>query len=248
MSDQPSHPHRDNLAAYALGALDADEIPELESHLAGCQDCWNELADYQSVTMGLLQSLPLQVPPSGLRRRLMSKLPSHRKRIPVRFPQFSVKQIATVLVVLVLLGLNLYSSMQIRALQEQQVVLAQQLSSGQAAIAMLAYPDTQVLPVNADLQKLTGSLLVDKDLDTAVLVLWGLPRVEAGKTYQVWLIDETGARTSAGLFDRVNGQGYTTVTIQSPVPIGQFVGLGVTVEPSGGSAGPTGPRVLAVNL
>jgi anti-sigma-K factor RskA len=248
MSDERSHPHRDNLAAYALGALDADDIPALESHLAGCQDCWTELADYQSVTMGLLQSLPSQMPPSGLRRRLISKLPSHRKQVPVRFAQFSLKQVATVLVVLVLLGLNFNSSMQIRALQQQQLVLAQQLSTGQAAIAMLAYPGTQALPVNADVQKLTGSMLVDKDMDSAVLVLWGLPQIEAGKTYQIWLIDESGKRISAGLFDPVNEQGYTTVSIQSPVPIGQFVGLGVTIEPRGGSEGPTGPRVLAVNL
>jgi anti-sigma-K factor RskA len=146
------------------------------------------------------------------------------------------------------LGLNIFSSVQIRDLQQQQAALAERFSSEQAAIAMLAYPETQTLHIKADVQGLAGSVLVDNDKSTAVLVLWNLPQLEAGETYQVWLLDADGKRTSGGLFTPVDKQGYTTATIQSPVPIGEFDGLGVTVEPEGGSPGPTGPRVLAVDL
>jgi anti-sigma-K factor RskA len=86
------------------------------------------------------------------------------------------------------------------------------------------------------------------DKNTAVLVLWNLPQSEIGQTYQIWLIDSGGKRTSGGLFTPVDNQGYTTATILSPIPIRQFVSLGVTVEPGGGSKGPTGPRVLAVDF
>jgi anti-sigma-K factor RskA len=137
---------------------------------------------------------------------------------------------------------------QIRDLQRQQSALTDRLYNEQAAIAMLAYPSTKTLNVSADVQGLAGSMLVDKDKSTAVLVLWDLPQLEEGKTYQAWLIDAEGNRTSGGLFAPVDEPGYTTATIQSPVPIGEFKGLGVTIEPSGGSAGPTGPRVLAVDL
>ena len=252
MSDERCLPYRENLAAYALGTLDADEIPALESHLKDCQDCQSELADYQSVTMGLLQSIHPQTPPPGLRRKLVAQLPSHRTRTPSLlasiFGRFSLGQVATAVIVVVLLGLNLFSSMQIRDLQRQQSALAGRLSNDQAAIAMLAYPSTQALTVKADVQNLTGSMLVDKDKNTAVLVLWNLPKLEAGQTYQIWLINSGGKRTSGGLFVPVDNQGYTTATIQLPVSIGQFVGLGVTVEPWGGSEGPTGPRVLGVDL
>lgn len=252
MSDESCLPYQENLAAYALGALDADMVSILESHLEDCQNCQSELADYRSLTMGLLQAIPPKKPSPGLRRKLVARLPSHRSRTPNlltnMFDQFSLGQFAAVAVVVILLGLNIFSSLQIRDLHRQQSALSERLSTGQAAIAMLAYPDTEALEVNADIQNLTGSMLVDRDMDTAVLVLWDLPQVEASQTYQIWLIDAGGNRTSGGLFIPTGEQDYTTATIDSPLPIGQFVGLGVTIEPGGGSEGPTGPRVLSVDF
>jgi anti-sigma-K factor RskA len=252
MSDERCLPHRENLAAYALGTLDADDIPALESHLADCQDCQSELADYQAVASGLLQSIPPQTPPSRLRRKLIARLPSQRPRTSKLFAnifgQFPIGQVVTAVVMLFLLGLNVLSNLQIRELQQGQTELAERLSQDQTAIAMLAYPSTQALPVQAQVGSVTGSMLVDKDKSTAVLVLWNLPRVEAGQTYQIWLIDAGGLRTSGGLFTPVNDWGYTTATIWSPRPLGQFVGIGVTVEPEGGSEAPTGSRVLGVDL
>lgn len=252
MSEERCLPYRENLAAYALGSLDADEIPALESHLKDCQDCQTELAGYQSVAKGLLGSIPPQTPSSSLRRKLVAQLPSHRARTPdllaVLFKRFSLERVAIAMVIAVLLGLNLYSNIQIRDLQRQQSVLDGRLANDQVAIAMLAYPSTQALTVQADVQNLTGSMLVDKDKNMAVLVLWNLPKLKAGQTYQIWLIDSSGERISGGLFIPADNQGYTTATVQSPVSIGQFVALGVTVEPWGGSEGPTGPRVLGVDL
>jgi anti-sigma-K factor RskA len=251
MSDERCSPYRENLAAYALGTLDADEIPALESHLDGCKDCQAELADYQAVAAGLLSSVPPQEPPPGLRRKLAAQFLSQRSRTPNLlaniFAQFSLGQIAAAVTVAIMLGLNIYSSFQIRDLQRQQTALAERLSNDQTALSMLAYPSTQSLVVNPDVENLAGSMLVDREKRIAVLVLWNLPPLEAGQTYQAWLIDAEGNRVSGGLF-APDGQRYTTITIRSPVPIGEFDGLGVTVEPNGGSEGPTGPRVLAVDL
>ena len=51
-----------------------------------------------------------------------------------------------------------------------------------------------------------------------------------------------------GPFITSDGQDYTTAPIQSSVPIGQFIAVGVTIVPSGGSEQPIGLRVLGVNL
>ncbi|MGD8404949.1 MAG: anti-sigma factor [Anaerolineales bacterium] len=250
MSDERCFPYRENLAAYALGVLDADEIRALETHLKGCQDCQAELADYQSVAAGLLQVVPPQTPPPDVRRKLVAQLPSQRAHPNLFtniFARFSIGQIAIAVVVVILLGLNIFSSVQIRNLKRQQSALAERLSNDQTALSMLAYPSTQSLVVNPDIQNLAGSMLVDKEKRIAVLVLWNLPPLEAGQTYQAWLIDADGNRVSGGLF-LPDGQRYTTITVRAPVPIGEFDGFGVTVEPEGGSEGPTGPRVLAVDL
>jgi len=251
MSEERCSPYRENLAAYALGALDADEIPAFESHLDDCQDCQAELADYRAVTTGLLSSVPPQAPPPELRRKLAAQLPSQRSQTPNLlanlFAQFSLRQIAAAVVVVILLGINIYSGFQIRELQRQQAVLAERLSNDQTALSMLAYPSTQSLVVNPDVENLAGSMLVDGEKRIAVLVLWNLPELEAGQTYQAWLIDAGGNRVSGGLFTP-DGQRYTTITVRAPVPMGEFDGFGVTVEPEGGSEGPTGPRILTVDL
>ena len=252
MAHDEHTPFLENIPAYALGALDADSTVALEYHLKNCKECQDELAEYQSVTVGLLQSTPPRTPSPNLRRRLAAQLPSSRQtknNLFIRFfSQVTLRGAATAAIILILLGSTLYSSIQIRDLQQQQSALLERLDNEQAAIAMLAYPDTQTLTVNADVQNLTGSMLVDKGKNTAVLFLWHLPELEGTNTYQAWLIDANGKRISGGLFTPVAGQGYTTVTLQSPVPMGNFIGVGVTIEPQGGSDKPTGPRVLIVNL
>jgi anti-sigma-K factor RskA len=245
-------PFRENIPAYAIGALDAEDITALESHLKTCATCQAELAEYRSVTIGLLQSAPPRVPSPELRHRLAARLPKHQPQthnVVFSFlSQLSIRQLTTAAIIMILLASNLYSNLQVRDLQRQQAILAERLSSQQKALALLAYPETQALTVNANIKELTGSMLVDKAQNTAVLFLWHLPQLENTKTYQAWLVDATGDRISGGLFNASPDQGYTTVTIQSPVPMNNFIRIGVTIEPQGGSQKPTGPRVLTVNL
>ncbi len=244
-------PYQENLVPYSLGALDVDEINALESHLETCRDCQAELADYQKIADGLLHALPARTPSASVRRRLMAQLPSAQYRTPGLvarfFGQLSFGQFATLAVMTVLIVLNLNSNQQLHDLQQLQTALLERLSTERTVVAMLAYPGTQALEVSSDIQNLTGSILVDKNKNTAVLIVQNLPALEAGQTYQVWLIDANGDRTSGGLFVPTEQQEYTTAAIQSTVPIGKFVGVGVTVEPWGGSDQPTGERVLRVS-
>src|SRR5215475_12618170 len=76
----------ENIPAYALGALDADEVAALEAHLQTCASCRTELAEYRSLGDSLLTALPPQQPPAALRKRLQSQLPSARK--PITPPRF----------------------------------------------------------------------------------------------------------------------------------------------------------------
>ncbi|HLO13437.1 MAG TPA: anti-sigma factor, partial [Anaerolineales bacterium] len=66
--------------------------------------------------------------------------------------------------------------------------------------------------------------------------------------YQVWLIEPNGHRVSAGLFRPDANSPYTTEPIFSNQNLSNFVGIGVTVEPSKGSDQPTGPRVFKVDF
>jgi len=240
---------RENLTAYALGALDAEDVRALDRHLESCQECQRELADYLAVSEGLLAALPPQAPPPDLKRQLSAHLQRTDKPARTRpawsLPKVSFQQFAAVTAFIVLLGLNLFSTLQVRNLQQQQAELAQRLNAEQDAVAMLAYPETQKLPVS---EGVAGSLLIDPYKNTAILFTWNLPELKEGEIYQIWLIDSQGNRISGGLFSPDPVQAYTSAKVASPIPLYEFVGLGVTVEPWGGSPGPTGPNVLKIKF
>ena len=60
--------------------------------------------------------------------------------------------------------------------------------------------------------------------------------------YQLWLIQDE-VRTSGAVFS-VSDKGYGSVQISSAEPLGSYSTCGVSIEPSGGSPGPTGKKVL----
>jgi anti-sigma-K factor RskA len=78
--------------------------------------------------------------------------------------------------------------------------------------------------------------------------MWNLPELSEDQTYQVWLIEGDEDRVSGGLFRPQAGLPYTTQPIYAKQAISNFVGIGVTIEPAGGSERPTGPRVIRVDF
>jgi len=236
---------RENIPAYALGALDAEDIRALEVHLQTCESCRAELADYRFVSDNLLSAIPPAQPSPALRKRLQSHLPSAQKTTRPRFI-WSFSRLAMGGALALLFVMNLFSFAQMRALQRQQLSVQRQLQNNQAALAMLSYPGTEALAIAAG--NISGTVLLDRDRNSAALVVWNLPELSEEQTYQIWLIEADEDRVSAGLFRPQADLPYTTQPVFSSQSISNFVGIGVTVEPSGGSEQPTGPRIFKVDF
>ena len=66
--------------------------------------------------------------------------------------------------------------------------------------------------------------------------------LDDAQQYQLWLIRD-GERTSGGVFS-VSQSGYTAMQVYSREPLASFDAFGITIEPYGGSPGPTGDKVL----
>lgn len=235
---------KENVAAYALGALDPWETAGLETHLKTCAPCRRDLRAYRQVSEKLLMTLPPQAPSAALRNRLQHRLPSAQKIGP-RTWAWSSSQLALGFAVLALVAVNLYSIFRIQYFAQQQSQLAHEIQTSQIALAMLAYPGTQSLPINS--ANITGTLLLDKDRNVAVLFIWDLPQLQSNEIYQAWFIDRQGERTSAATFSPEPNLPFTSVPLISTAELSAFVGLGVTIEPAGGSKQPTGPRVLKID-
>lgn len=246
MSTNSCTPFLENIPAYALEALDVEEARALQAHLQTCESCRLELASFQKVSQNLLLAVPLQQPPPELRKRLQKRLPGSEKPRP-QLPRWSFRQARTAVLfaaLLLLLVMNLSSLYQVQVLHRQQAVLSRQVADQQTALVLMAYPGTQSVEITSG--DITGSLLVNKERKEAALLTWNLPDLEAGQTYQVWLIDSQDNRTSGGLFQP--GLPFTSVLISAPVELSNYVGIGVTIEPSGGSSQPTGDRVFRVDF
>src|SRR5512143_2681017 len=80
---------RENIPAYALGALDAEDVRALEAHLQTCEACRAELADYRELSNNLLMTVPPRQPSPALRKRLQSHLPSAQVASKATRPRFA---------------------------------------------------------------------------------------------------------------------------------------------------------------
>ena len=239
------HPFIAEIPAYAIGALDPGDVTVLEAHLKTCVICQAELAVYRVVSDNMLLAAQPQQPPAALRKRLQARLPA--AQVAARPKMFwSFKQVAFGFAIVFLLALNIFSIFQVQTLQRQQAQLIQQVQTGQTALAALAYPETRSLPISAE--NVTGTLLLDTDRNVAVVIVWNLPALQEGQTYQAWLIDAQGDRTSGGIFTSQADAPFTSVSIWSKSKLSNFTGLGVTVEPAGGSKQPTGKRIFKVDF
>jgi anti-sigma-K factor RskA len=236
---------KEDVAAYALDALDAGRFAALEAHLRTCKSCTADLSQYREIGDGLLGALAPLAPRPALRRNLQRR--TVRASSPIqRAPRWSLSRLALGGAFIALLAANVVSFVQIRSLQQTQAELDKRSSGEQTVIAMLAYPGTQLS--SFDQNGVSGSLLTDKTRNLVALFALNLPPPPAGKVYQMWLIDPHGDRTSGGFLVSEAGYPFAMAVIRSRLPLTGFKGLGVTVEPQGGSPGPTGAKVLGVDF
>jgi anti-sigma-K factor RskA len=84
----------------------------------------------------------------------------------------------------------------------------------------------------------------DQGTDSWTFVAHDLPELRSGRTYQLWLIDASEQRISAGTF-APRPDGRAIVQAQYRLPPDALAMVAVTEEPEGGVAQPTGEIVIA---
>ena len=250
------------LPAYALNAIDDVDRDRVELHLRECADCRRDVAEYRSVTAMLAFAAPQVEPSETLKQRVLEatgakpqavrESPSLAANLSTwlanlfRAPAFS----AMTLVLVIALGVwNLSLQNQIA----QQATVNQQMQSDvtrtRAIVSMVAYSETEPKHMQASdvAPQAVGRLVAAPELNSLALIVYDMPKLEASRVYQVWLIDPAGERTSGGTFT-VDASGRAWVLIRAPKPLSGYQGIGITIEPEGGSPKPTTPRVMGTTL
>ena len=233
------------IPAYAVGAADAEERAVVEAHTIKCTRCRALLAEYQLLAEELLYTVPRAQAPSRLEAELRRRI-GHPSTDPR--PQWTGeerrwrRQLGWAVIGLALLALivsNGYWATRVRTVEERAAVQA-------TALVALAEAPRAELHGDAIAPEARGMLYYRPDSHIGVLHVYGMPPLPEGKVYQLWLI-RGGHRESGGLF-AVNEEGEGVLLIEATRPLGEYEAVGVTMEPEGGSAGPTSPRVIGGEL
>jgi anti-sigma-K factor RskA len=230
------------IPAYAISALDEDERLALEAHLRDCADCRALLADHRRLGDDLLYATPYMTAPAGLAEDLRRRItPGARPQSepPARFswgallrrPAFGLALAG--LALLLLVGTNLYWAARVTRVERE-------------AAAVTALAQAPAIRLSGDEGAGRGVLFRPEDGDISLLCVWGMQPLPEDQTYQVWLISGE-ERVSGGTF-RVTDDGYGVMFVRPPDSPRAYDGLGITVEPAGGSPGPTSPRLLGAEL
>lgn len=220
-------------AAYALHALDKDDLHVFEAHLATCERCRDDVASLRSTASVLAYDIDLAPLPQTLEHRILDAARAERpnvvplrQRVAVPAAALGVAAAAAAVV------LGIWVARLSDSLDRERSETKRQTS----VINILS--DCTRVPT----QRGNGSVCV-APTRKAVLVVDALERAGAGKTYEAWVV--TGERAEpAGLFEGGPGRRYVQLT--RPVP--QSATVGVTLEKKGGVDAPTTPMVLRAEV
>lgn len=233
-------------AAYALDALDGDELRAFSAHLPGCPICPAEVAALRATVAQLPFALDDAAPSVALRERFLGAVAAEaqaaprQEREPARpapAPLFARRQwarayAAAAIVLLTLslglLGWNVNLQRQVRDARLERDAARATLQTWQLA--------------STTSQPASGRVLYLPEHQQAILIVNGLPPLQPGQVYQVWLI-QNGQPQGAGVLQVASGETAMRADLT------RYQTVAITIEPGpSGSPAPTSQPILVGNL
>ena len=248
--------------AYVLDAVNDADRARIEQHLPRCANCTGVAASYRPVAEALAFAAPPVNPPPDLKLRVLAvTMPQTPRAQPapswlaqlltglsnlLRAPAFSA------VALLLVIGLALWNvSLQNQVAQQAALSyeMSAEISLQRDMLNTMAYANGQPMKLQGTqiASRAVGRLYAPVDDTTLALIVNDLPPLPPGKVYQFWLIDVSGDRTSGGTFT-VDEQGRGWLLIHAPKPLSNYQGVGITIEPIGGSRQPTGEKMMGMSL
>ncbi|MEU2060089.1 anti-sigma factor [Streptomyces sp. NPDC013455] len=236
--------------AYAVHALHGEERAAFERHLAECDACKQEVAEFTATTGRLALATTVRTRPA-MREQVLERITTVRQVPPGAVPLEGVRRgtrrgrgparwalAASVAAAAAFGGAAVW---QYERAQKAQHQAAQAQRHVENLAGVLAAPDARSRSVKV--AGGAGTLVVSAGRDQAVFVASGMAAPPRGKVYQLWFADG-GKMRSAGLLDP--DRSSQAVLMQGAVDGAS--GVGITVEPTGGSKQPTSTPVALLGV
>jgi len=237
----------EELALYALGALEGVDRTSLEKHLQECASCRRELEQLRGDAALLAFTTSGPKPPARAKSRLMdsiAKEPRSTPRKPVRTPLWGILGwVATAAMIVVAVRFweqNLRLTSMVAELtsdfnHERRV--AEILHARDAASYVIK-------PVAIKSMPPSGKAIYSREQIGLIFVASNLNPLPANKSYELWLVPMQGAPIPAGMF-KPDAHGSAMVVDPKGIPPGvEAKAFAITVEPEQGSPAPTTPIIM----
>jgi anti-sigma-K factor RskA len=237
-AEADTHPERrDDIAAYALGALEPAEATELEAHLEGCGPCRAYLAELGPAVDLLPASVPPLAPPPALRERLVGSVRAEAERI--RAAEGAEASAP---------GRRWRTWRGIAARPATAMAAGAVLVAGAAAGWLLhdsGGADHSVVDAHATAAAPPGSVSASLDRvdGAATLQVRRMPAIPRDDVYEVWALEGSDVRPKSTFVLRQDGSASAAVP-----HLGEATAVLVTREPRGGSDQPTSAPLLRATL
>jgi anti-sigma-K factor RskA len=233
--------------AYALDAVDDLERASFDRHLAECEACRIEVAEYREAA-GRLAEGAWSVPPPRMREQVLARaaatpqLPPPGSRRGGASPVTRWRRIAAAAAVVGVLGLGTAATtyaVQEQRLSDERGTAAAAQQRADRIQEVLAAPDAALRAGD-----LTGggrvTVVVSDAEDAGVVVLADAPPPGPDRAYQLWVVDDVRP-ISVGLLPA--GSAQATELIQGVRGRSAFA---VSLEPAGGSPQPSTTPLVAI--
>jgi anti-sigma-K factor RskA len=228
-SERAHERYRDDLAAYALGALEESEAAALQHHLEGCDECRMHLRWLQPAVDLLPGAVAQLEPPPRLRKRLIATVRAEAREAARAGPGTARRRgwaafllrPATALAAGILLVAGAVGGYLLHQPSDPSEFVAQ--------------PPNPTSSARGTLESEDGS---------AILHVEGMPALARDEVYQAWIKRDGALEPSTVFVLQRNRSGEAAIS-------GSLEGADavlVTKEPSGGSRQPTSDPLLEANL
>ncbi|MBB5935152.1 anti-sigma factor [Streptomyces zagrosensis] len=239
--------------AYALHALPGPERERFERHLAACEACAQEVREFTETTtrLGLAASI---LPRPELRDRVLRRISSVRQTPPqdlrrgvsngrgLGWITRRTTQLALAACVSAAAALGGVALWQHQEAEQARSTADRAQQRAEALTRVIAAPDAKT--TNGRLADGgVATVIASRSQNKVAVLAAGAPELPAGKVYQMWFNDG-GTMRPAGLL----GRGGSSAAALMSGAIEDASGMGITVEPAGGSPHPTTSPVAALQL
>jgi anti-sigma-K factor RskA len=236
MSETDHDRFSENIAAYALGALEPEQAAELERHVEGCERCRSELRWLEPAVRTLPESVQRHEPPPGLRRRLMAEVRDDARSAPAADADGARPERRRARRGLGSLGWRPLTGLAL-ALLAVAVVAGYEIGSDGSGDG----GSTNTI-VAGHAPGVTAKMVSEGDGGT--LRLANVKPLPDGRVLQAWVRRDGEVEAVPALF-APNREGSASTTIDDMSGVDTVM---VTSEPSGGSKAPTSAPIVTIEV